>query len=250
MTTENLTAEPSEFEEVIPDTYMREGEAIGGADSDNPQGVSVSSLKFKGYVRVWDTQTGVESLQPWWLLWQTMRKQHEDGTPVFTRTNPNIAPNYGADLFCPLNPSSPQYETFSGMGFKNCRKRHIPTQDAMYQHTRKSHKRAWESMQQQREDKIREEDRDLQRQAIATQQAFMERMMESQLPQTAPAVGQEDILNEVVEVLEVVEAVEAPAEKQQYQVACSMCEQVFERGSKGFAKRDLNRHMKKVHGQS
>ena len=149
--------------DVVPPGYMKDGEILNRPSDENPAPMRVNSLAFKGYVEVWDTQTGIKSLQPRWLLWQTMRKKRADGSLVFTRTDPKIAPNHGADLKCPLNPASPEHFRLKSMGFKECTKQHIPHQDALMRHVRKSHQRAWEAMEREREDRLREEDRQMQR---------------------------------------------------------------------------------------
>lgn len=157
----------------VPEGYSKEGDIISPS-GDSPVAMRISQLQFKGYVEVWDTQTGVMSLQPQWLLWQTMRKTRPDGSLVFTLTNPHIAPNHGEDLFCPLNPASPEYKVLQRMGFRSCRKRHIPHQDARMRHTRKSHARAYDVLEQVRVDRIREEDRALQVDAIRANQQVLE----------------------------------------------------------------------------
>lgn len=176
--------------ESAPGTYLQEGEVLSrGGSAEEPVPMRVSSLRYKGYVQVWDTQTGAESLQPWWLLWQTMRKRREDGSLVFTRVNPNISPDYGDDLFCPLNPNAPAEQRFVGRGFRPCRKRHIPHWDALQSHIQKSHKRAWAAMERERQDRERREDRDLQRQAIESQREFMRVMMQNAAGQAAPVAA-------------------------------------------------------------
>lgn len=171
--------------ESAPGTYLQEGEVLGrGMDPENdPAPMRVNSLRYKGYVEVWDTLTGVKSLQPWWLLWQTMRKRREDGSLVFTRVNPHIPQDYGDDLYCPLNPAAPPEVRFEGKGFKSCKKQHIPHWDGLERHVKKSHRRAWEAIERDRRDRERQEDRDLQRAAIRTQQEFISRLMERE---TAP----------------------------------------------------------------
>ena len=158
---------PEQFATVAPPSYMKEGELINRPTDNDPAPMRVSSLRFNGYVEVWDTVTGVKSLQPWWLLWQTMKKQRPDGSKVFTRTDPKIPPNHGADLFCYLNPASPESQRVKGMGFKPCTKQHIPHEDALMRHVKKSHSRAWEALERERTERIRQEDRQLQKDMLA-----------------------------------------------------------------------------------
>lgn len=164
-------------QEVIPPGYMQQGEDVIKGTEAEPSGMHVSSLRFKGYVRVWDTKTGVESLQPWWVLWQTMTFKHPDGTLMYTRVNPRIPQNHGEDLFCPLNPDSPEHALLAGKGFKPCRKRHIPHQDAVSRHVLKSHKRAHAAIERDRVDRQRAEDRAIQMRAIETNERFMETLL-------------------------------------------------------------------------
>ena len=173
-------AAPESPEGVTPDSFMQEGDIINAPSTEAPLAMRLSELRYKGYVRVWNTKTGDTSLQPWWLLWQTFRKKHPDGSLAFTRTDPKIPPNHGEDWHCPMNPNAPDDPRFAAvktMGFKECKKQHIPHLDALYQHLRKSHKRAWDAMERDEEERAREEGLSLQRESIATQQAFMKELM-------------------------------------------------------------------------
>lgn len=177
-TTANKTAEwnaliTEEDGSVTPSSYSAAGDIINKPSEEMPAPMRVSDLRFKGYLRMWDTQTGVESLTPKWLWWQVERMKHPDGTQMYTRTDPQIPPNHGADLFCPLNPASGEYDRLKGMGFKPCRKRHIPNQAALLSHVKSSHKRAWVALEREREDRERQEGLDLQREAIAGQNAIL-----------------------------------------------------------------------------
>lgn len=169
----------SDLPEVLPQDYVHQGEVINRPSEEAPAPMKVSDLAFKGYVPVWDTVTGVESLQPKYLLWQTMEKRREDGSKVFTLTNPHIPPRYGDDLKCVLHPESPLYSKLMGMGFQSCIKRHIPNQAALNAHLSKSHKATWAYLEQDRLDRIREEDRQLQRDAIAANQRMLEAMTQA-----------------------------------------------------------------------
>lgn len=168
---DDLIAEQSES---APGTYLQEGEVLSrGGSEDEPAPMRVSSLRYKGYVEVWDTETGAKSLQPWWLLWQTMRKMRENGKNVFTRTDPQIPPDYGEDWFCPLNPRAPEDQRFAGRGFRPCRKRHIPHWDGLQSHIQHSHSRAWAAMERAAATREREEGFRLQREVIASQNAML-----------------------------------------------------------------------------
>lgn len=156
--------------DVEPDTYMKPGEILTRPSADTPWAQRVNSLDFKGYVQVWDTVTGIMSLQPRWLLWQTMTKTRANGSRVFTLHDPKIPQAYGNDLMCPLHPQHPDFPRYKSQGFPECpgKKRHIPHQQALNSHIRHTHKRLWEAMEQDRQDRIREEDRQIQRDLLQT----------------------------------------------------------------------------------
>jgi hypothetical protein len=179
-----LAAQDDGEGEVVPLTqtgsYLQGGEILSDGTGEVSGLMRISDLRYKGYRPVWDTQTGVESLQPRYLLWQTMRKQHADGTQAFTLTNPHIAQDHGADLFCFLNPASPDHEMVANMGFKPCKKAHIPTVDAQLSHLSHTHKRAFAAIERLRQERIREEDRKLQRDAIEAQTALITAMAQNQ----------------------------------------------------------------------
>jgi hypothetical protein len=197
MTSQAETKRPAETEwdallsegsdSVVPTSYSKEGDVINRPNEGAPSAMRISDLKFKGYKEVWDTRTGVKSLQPWWLMWQTMRKRRPDGSMVFTEIDPKIPQDNGEDLFCPLNPNAPvdvRFAEAKGMGFKECIKKHIPNMAALMAHLNSSHKRAAAAINQAREEQDRQETMDLQREGIRTQQEFMNIMMSQASGQT------------------------------------------------------------------
>lgn len=226
-----------EVGESAPGTFLQEGEVLSRGDSaEAPVPMRVSDLRYKGYVTVWDTITGAESIQPWWLLWQTMRKAREDGSKVFTRTNPHIPPDHGEDMFCPLNPAAPAAERFSGKGFKACKKQHIPHWDGLQRHIQKSHGRAWKAMERERQDRERNEDRELQRLALSSQREFMDALLRNAAGASVPPAAAEPASD--------------PAPAREVRMAtkpCEICGEMMQ-GNGGFGVlAALKVHMKTVH---
>ena len=74
------------------------------------------------------------------------------------------------------------------MGFAECSRRHVPNQNALDLHVQKSHKRAASALAQLKTDAIREEDRDLQRQMLQSNQ----QLIQSMASQIAPQVVEEE----------------------------------------------------------
>lgn len=229
-------ADPANPVEVIPDTYSQVGDIVGRPSEESPGALRITDLRFRGYTQVWDTKTGDMSLQPWWLLWQTMRKKHEDGAPRFTRTDPKIPPSYGDDLACPLNPESTENEFYRGKGFRSCKKRHIPHEDALWRHVRHSHKRAWDMRQTETANRERREDRELQQRILDAQVSLAEAMKGRLVP--------EDLAKEATQI--VAQAQEQPATDLQTSggatVYCPKCNKAFTREDKDHAEASLRSH--------
>jgi len=237
---EEMLAEdvPTPDDEVIPPSYSQIGDIVARPTADSPGALRITDLRFKGYVQVWDTKTGDMSLQPKWLLWQTMRKKHEDGTPRFTQTDPKIAPHLGDDLVCPLNPSSPGHKFFKDKGFRPCTRAHIPHEDALWRHVRHSHKRAWDMHQLDIENRQRQEDRDLQQKILAAQVDLAEAMKGHFVP--------EELVKQVEQIDQLVATQETPLPDMQsgrsVTVHCPQCNKGFTRESVFHAEASLRSH--------
>ena len=188
MTTENATQESweeavgrvSEGEQTAP-AAMQEGEMLSSAADEFP--TKVSSLRHKGYVPYWDTRTGGYNECPQYMRWQIGEIKRPDGSTMYTFVDPKITPDYGLDLYCPLNPKSPEYDKVRNMGFNECPRKHVPNHNALDLHVQKSHKRAFAALAQLRTDAIRDEDRDLQRQMLQTNQQLIQSLAGQVVPQ-------------------------------------------------------------------
>ena len=178
--------------QVPSEGFLKEGDVVAAPTADNPIGDKVTGLRYKGYLEYWDTKTGVRNQCPHWFKWQVDAMTHEDGSPMYTFTDPHIPLDHGQDLQCPLNPQSPEHYKVADKGFRACKKSHIPNRDAMERHVRSSHKRAWESMATDARERVRLEDRDLQLQILASNQELIKAMMSQNAPAVAvaPVVGE------------------------------------------------------------
>ena len=193
MTTENATQESweeaisrvSDGEQTAPPA-MQEGEVISSASDEFP--TKVKSLRHKGYVPYWDTRTGGYNECPQYMRWQIGEIKRPDGSTMYTFVDPKIPPDYGLALYCPLNSKSPDYDKVKNMGFAECSRKHVPNQNALDLHVQKSHKRAASALAQLKTDAIREEDRDLQRQMLQSNQ----QLIQSMASQIAPQVVEEE----------------------------------------------------------
>jgi hypothetical protein len=176
MTTSNDTAWEQAIAEQAgedaPLSGLQEGEML--STSTDEFATRVSSLRYQGYVPYWDAKTGDYNRCPNYMRWQISQITNEDGSQKYTFTNPQIKPDYGLDLFCPLNPDSPEHYIVASMGFPPCRKKHIPHEDGVSAHLQRSHKRAFEALQRSRETTERDEDRELQQQMLQSNQELIQ----------------------------------------------------------------------------
>jgi len=189
---EAIAEEPEPVAE-LPDSFLKVGEIISTPSESSPAASRVTSLRYKGYLPYWDTKTGGYNECPHWFRWQVAQMTHEDGTKMYTFTNPHIAPDYGQDLCCPLNPASPEHHRIDGLGFKACRRVHLPHQDALEAHVQKSHKRAYTALRREREERIRDEDRELQRETLRSNQQLLKAMLGGPTPDVAIAPNPTDL---------------------------------------------------------
>jgi hypothetical protein len=196
MTTENATQES--WEEAIKrvsegapstPTAMQEEQMISTGADEFP--TKVSSLRHKGYVPYWDTRTGGYNEGPQYLKWQIGEIKRPDGSTMYTFVDPKMPPDYGLDLYCPLNSQSPEYDKVKNMGFNECPRKHVPNHNALDLHVQKSHKRAFAALAQLRTESMREEDRDLQRQVLQSNQQLIQSMASQIAPQVVEKEDQD-----------------------------------------------------------
>ena len=161
----------------IGETLRKDG-TISKTEEIGEGEVRLEDLAFRGYAHVWDNRTGRRVTQPKWILWQTFQLKRPDGSRIFTDTDPKIPQNYGLDMVCKLHPDSPDYALLKERGFRPCFKKHTPTKIALDDHMRHSHKRAYATIKELGTERIREEDRELQRKTILSNQALIQAMAE------------------------------------------------------------------------
>jgi hypothetical protein len=189
---EAISEKPDSVAE-LPESFLKVGEIISTPSESSPAASRVTSLRYKGYLPYWNTHTGGYNECPHWFRWQVAMMAHEDGTKMYTFTDPHIAPDYGQDLCCPLNPASPDYHRIAGLGFKLCKRMHIPHQDALEDHLQKTHKRAGAALRRDREERIRDEDRELQRETLRSNQELLKAILSGTPSAVATVINPTDL---------------------------------------------------------
>ncbi|GEM_PF-3353222 len=133
----------------------------------------VSGIKGAGIAYIWDTRTGERSRTNKNMLPTQMTKRREDGSLVFTQRDPGIIPKRGqlrCMLHAELREAHPEYDRW---GLALCNKANLASPQDVKSHMQMRHKREWATIEDDRIEREKAEDRQLQRQsAEATREAL------------------------------------------------------------------------------
>jgi hypothetical protein len=122
----------------------------------------VRSVDSAGYVNLWDTRTGEHSLTNANMLPTQLKKKRPDGSRVFTTVNPGITPPRGT-IKCLLHPEGENRAHYDSLGFGVCRKSNLVSLFQLEQHMKHKHKQEYATIEKERADQQRAEDREFQR---------------------------------------------------------------------------------------
>lgn len=238
---ENNSAEPG---------TLSVDQVLHTGDETLPAPMAVQEVSSAGWSSIWDTLTGEKSYTNNNMLAIQLGKKREDGTRVFTTAKPDIEPFRG-DLKCYLHAEASNREEWNRYGFAECAKGNLRNEHERTTHMAHRHKSEWAEIEGGKDRDERTEDRDLQRGAIATQNALVEVL--------AKAMGV-DVAKELVAAAEAIAPTqtpvveEAPAKKKrapnkkQQTVECSWCHAIFEAATVLAARAKLRAHERVTHG--
>jgi len=134
---------------------------IHRGDEETPPSV-MTELKSAGYVYLYETTTGERSTANRNMLLSLLRIKNPDGNPRFTTQKPSYSPHQGT-LKCLLHPGAPNRTHYNELGLPVCKKSNITAPYMVEQHMKKRHPSAWATIEKERTDRERQEDRDLQK---------------------------------------------------------------------------------------
>ena len=134
-------------------------------DEELPSPMMATEIKSAGYVYIYDTKTGDRSLCNRNMLLQHLKKKREDGSIVFTTKDPGFRPPQG-ELKCMLHPKSPDRKHYDELGLPTCSKDNLKSRFQVIRHMQKRHKMEWLTIEQERVDTEKAEDREFQRQLM------------------------------------------------------------------------------------
>jgi hypothetical protein len=226
-------------------------QVLHAGDEILPAPMAVQEVSSAGWTNVWDTLTGERSHTNNNMLATQLSKKREDGTRVFTTAKPDIEPLRG-DLKCYLHPEASGREEWNRYGFAECPKSNLRNEHERTTHMAHRHKSEWAEIEGGKDRDERTEDRDLQRGAMAAQNALVEVLAKAMgvdvTSELAAAVA------EGIAPVETTVVEEAPAKrkrapnKKQQTVECSWCHAVFEAATVLAARAKLRAHERVAHG--
>lgn len=127
----------------------------------------VKEITSAGYVYVWDTRTFEKIPILYYMLPAKMRERRPDGSFRFTTTQPSEKPWRGV-LKCFLHKDDLNRKHYDELGFRYCNKSNLTNPYQRERHMQMKHSKEWASMENEKKERERLEDRELQR-AILSQ---------------------------------------------------------------------------------
>jgi len=141
---------------------LKKNPVIHKGDEELDVPMTVKELTSAGYVYVWDSRTFERAPVLYYMLPSILRRRREDGSFIWTTNDPKQLPKRGI-LKCLLHKDSPDRAKYDEMGFRTCTRGHIPNAFEVKQHMMKKHPKEWQSIEDERKEKERQEDRAAQR---------------------------------------------------------------------------------------
>lgn len=131
-----------------------------GGEETGP--TKIASIESAGYVYIYDTRTYERSVTNKNMLRDQLKKKRPDGSHVFTTVKPKPAPRRGKQK-CWLYPSDPNRGEYDRLGLPVCMKSNLTSPYQVTRHMQKRHPAEWATIEKERTDKEKEEDRKFQR---------------------------------------------------------------------------------------
>ena len=137
---------------------LKENPVIHRGDETLDAPMTVKELSNAGYVYVWDSRTYKRAPVLYYMLASILRRRRDDGSFIWTTNDPKQLPKMG-HMKCLLHKDSPNRKEYDEMGFRTCKKSNIINAFEVKQHMTKKHPKEWQSIEDQRKERERQEDR-------------------------------------------------------------------------------------------
>lgn len=135
---------------------------IHKGDTDLPAPMTVSELRSAKYYYIYSTETGDRVPCLGYMLGQKLRQRLPNGKFRFSVSKPDFEPIRGTTK-CMLHPDDPNRIRYNGLGFRTCQKSNLMNPHQLRLHMQHRHKQEWETLEEERKERERGEDRQLQR---------------------------------------------------------------------------------------
>ena len=137
---------------------------IHRGDEGQPAPMTLAELTSAGWVYIYETRTGERSKANRNMLPQLLKVKNADKTLRFTTVKPLNPPfpiKYG-QLKCMLHTDDSNRARYDELGLPTCRKSNLTSPYMITQHMRKRHPVEWQTIEKERIDKEKKEDREFQ----------------------------------------------------------------------------------------
>jgi len=145
---------------------VRDAEVVDEEENEELKRVfaekKAQTVSSAGYRYLWDVETKEKVPILYYMLAQQLAKKTPDGRPRFVTKKPDGEPWRGI-VRCLLHKDNPQREYFNSMGLRVCKKENIQSPHALTQHMRLKHPQEWKLIEDEKKEKERLEDREIQR---------------------------------------------------------------------------------------
>lgn len=141
---------------------LKENPVIHRGDETLEAPMTVKELTSAGYVYVWDSRTFERAPVLYYMLPSILRRRRPDGSFIWTTNDPKQLPKRGT-LKCLLHKDSPDRAEYDKMGLRTCKKSNITNEFEVKQHMLKKHPKEWQTIEDKRKERERQEDRAFQR---------------------------------------------------------------------------------------
>ena len=139
---------------------------IHRGDGEQPAPMTLTELTSAGWVYIYETSDGQRSTANRNMLKELLKVKNRDGTPRFTTRKPSYEPKRGT-LKCLLHEDDPNRAHYSEIGLAICKKSNLTSPYMVTQHMRKRHPVEWQTIEKERIDMEKKEDREFQRNLMA-----------------------------------------------------------------------------------
>ena len=169
--------ESKKFE--LPSELSRDP-VIHRGDATLPAPMVAQKVTSAGHVYVYDTRTKQKAPVLYYMLHQILRTRRKDGSVRWTVIDPGEEPTRG-QYQCLLHKSDPSRKGYDDLGFPVCPRDHLANRYEVRRHMQLKHRAEWAAIEEDRKDRERQEDREMQQKMMEAMAGKAQTPVESQV---------------------------------------------------------------------